>query len=634
MTPALRTLGAALLGLVLLFVGTPLSAQNGVQQVGPIIPGHSAAWRATGQIEDSGAAAGGVSGTFGDATHVPQCTYVAGQAASCATVAIGGALSLPFLKATDYGVVADGATTNDAAMNNAVAACAAIGGALYLPAGGIKLTGLQSISLHDCNLVGAGTFNGAGQNFGTTFLFTSTTQKPFICGSNWRIQGVNFFYPNQTSGTTLYPPLFSDNGSVGCGFFSIDNVNIVNAYDVFSATGNLSWGGIRISNSQMYALHVFWKQAYTGDYVLISNTILDPGVWLNMTNFAAGTVTAINAADQVNKIFEIATNGGGPDANKAASFTLKNVGAFAWRYGFFVDSGGLLNGGTEVTWDGVGTYLDTSSGGGLANFVMSCPTGGCIAGIATYPTGATTVGNNPMFNLGAGSGALTLNDFHVGQAQGSIVVTAGQSVAVKNSDFAAWGNINDGSEYYTVHATANTGGTSVRFENSQTFPNASTHYHGIKADVALSEEIVQNSKFANVNDALSLVLGGGFNVITGNYSSNTQGAASVLSSGAGAVVYGENEFDKPPLVSVTNCGAGASGGGIPGVIVTVGSTNPTTSCDVTMPFTLKNGYCVFNPNSAMTLGYTIVASTPQTYRVVTGADIHGGQIFGNCASGQ
>lgn len=572
-------------------------AQGAVQQLGQVTAGHGAKWVGPGMIMDSG-----LPSTQG---------------------------APPYLDATNYGVVADGATPNDAALAAAVTACSAIGGSLYLPAGGILLTGTQSIQLKNCRLVGQGTFNGGGQNLGTTILLTSQATTSFVCGSDWRIEGVNFYWPTQVSGTTVYPPLFADNGSVGCNRFSLENVAIVNAYDVFTATGSLSWGAVRISNSQIYALDHFWKIGNTGDFVLIENTILDPGVWLAL---APGTPTnnAINAADQVNIIFDVSSGPG-------VGFLLNNVGAFAWRYGYLVRSGGALNAGTPVQWDGVATFLDTSSGGalgGAGSVVISCPNGGCVAGIASYPGGAATTGNFPVFNLGAGAGTLTVNDFHLSQAQGSVVVSAGQAVEIKNSDFAAWGNAADGNEYYTVRVTANLGGTSIRYENNLSAPAASTHVHGIKNDVALAGIEVQNSRFQNLNDALNLVAASLLTTITENTSTSTQGTVSAAISGTNATVnYHDNQWDKPPKAAVTSCGTGATVTGALAGFISVGSTNPTTTCTLTLPWVPYGTSCNFTPSGGGALTAT-VGGTPPTYSIVTAADIHGGQIFYNCAGYQ
>lgn len=574
----------------------PVWAQSRpVYQSGPIVPGHLTKSYTDGLIGDSGLSTTGV--------------------ASAGT---------SMLQATAYGVVADGITSNDGTLATAVNACSAIGGALALPPGGILLTGTQSINLHDCHLIGQGVFSGDGQNFGSTILLVSQSVKPFICGSNWAVEGVNFYWPNQVSGTTVYPPLFADNGSVGCGLFSLDNVNIVNAYDVFTATGTLSWGAIRISNSQIYALNHFWKIANTGDFVLIANTILDPGVWLAMTGFSTQTNNAINAADQVNIMFDI---GSGP----IVSFMLDNVGAFAWRYGYLVRSGGLLGNGAEVIWDGVGTYVDTSAGGGLQNFTMTCPKG-CVAGLATYPGGSGHEGNFPAFNLGAtGSGALVLKQFQLGTAAGGGVVTAGQSVQINDSGFGAYGTKADGNEYYAVRATANTGGTGVRVQNSKFFPSPSIHNHGVKADVLLAEFTVQNSEFTNVNDAIDTATGSGNQEITGNISGNTQGSASILVSGTGQVLYANNRWDKPPAASLGACGGSPSISGAFAGFISVGSGSPAT-CAFTLPWVPYggNGDCTFTA-SAGTVRAS-VGGTPPTWTLTPSSS--SGQIFYNCPGQQ
>jgi hypothetical protein len=89
-------------------------------------------------------------------------------------------------------------------------------------------------------------------NYGTTILLTSTTVPPFILETGWRISGINFYWPNQTTGTVPYPPLFSDGGvSHGFSHGAIDNIVIINAYDAMTTTPGGGSGDVKISNSTM-----------------------------------------------------------------------------------------------------------------------------------------------------------------------------------------------------------------------------------------------------------------------------------------------------------------------------------------------------------------------------------------------
>jgi hypothetical protein len=94
----------------------------------------------------------------------------------------------------------------------------------YFPPEEFLLTGAATIVLKHCAMVGAGT--PAGDNtgdYGTTILLTSETVPPFRLETGFQISGINFYWPNQKTGKTPYPPLFSDGG-------------IVNAYDGMTTT--------------------------------------------------------------------------------------------------------------------------------------------------------------------------------------------------------------------------------------------------------------------------------------------------------------------------------------------------------------------------------------------------------------
>jgi hypothetical protein len=133
---------------------------------------------------------------------------------------------------------ADGVTSDDVALAKAAEACGAAGSRLVLPAGRILLTGAATIVLKHCAMVGAGT--PAGDNtgdYGTTILLTSETVPPFRLETGFQISGINFYWPNQKTGKTPYPPLFSDGGKEkGFNHGVIDNIVIVNAYDGMTTT--------------------------------------------------------------------------------------------------------------------------------------------------------------------------------------------------------------------------------------------------------------------------------------------------------------------------------------------------------------------------------------------------------------
>jgi len=62
-------------------------------------------------------------------------------------------------------------------------------------------------------------------------------------------------------------------------------------------------------------------------------------------------------ANRVNAIFHITAGG-------TVSLVVHAAETFLWRYGILIDKGGVLGGSLfDVGWDGMGTLVDSSSGG-------------------------------------------------------------------------------------------------------------------------------------------------------------------------------------------------------------------------------------------------------------------------------
>lgn len=637
----------------LLFFPHLVFGQGAIQQSGPVVAGHPPVWLRNGIQGDGGP---------------PGCVYTAmptsGQPYSslCDTISptggatvmlqsnpnnaplplniitdggpisftIGGVkytfpfpsapIDVPFLAAASFGVVADGVTSNDAALANALAACTAAGSSLWLPPGKILLTGTQSLQLRNCGIIGSGapaTF-ALGNPGGTTILLTSTTTPPFIAGNSWSITGVNFYWPNQINGATVYPPLISDNGLQGVAHAFLDHVAIINAYDGIVETNGLGWGDVVFSNSTMFAAHNMFKFSNTGDSFAFSNMRFTPGAWENICGTACDA--GIYAAFQNNVLFHI---GAGPGVTVAIS----SSETFGWRYGFLIDSGGIVgNSIIDVAWDGTGTLIDASSGGQYAIQNTWRGSGGC--GIP--PWGAfPAIPGTTCFNMGGASG-LALNGY-LSSSTGTFISIGGGTLFLRNSDIETVGTAANGSDYYLVNMT---GPTELIIQNNNFGGHgADIHAHGIATGANTPVRlIVQDNAFLNFNDDIMARTSAGTNQITGNWSAGTTGTASIALTGTDGVSYTRNLFDKPPQATVSACGAGASISGSFTGFVGVGSTNPTTSCTVTLPFTPTGpgaGTCNFTPSIAIALG-AAVSGTPPQWGMSASSDMHSAQIWFNC----
>jgi hypothetical protein len=436
-------------------------------------------------------------------------------------------------------LASDGVTSDDVALAKAAAACDAAGTRLILPAGKILLTGAATVVLNHCAMVGVGAPAGDDTgDYGTTILLTSETVPPFQLETGWQISGINFYWPNQTSGRTPYPPLFSDGGK-GKGFNHgvINNIVIVNAYDGMTTTPGGGSGDVKITNSTMWAHHYLFNLTNTGDSWALSNNRFTPGPLLNICSFSTACEAAINDANKVNALFHITAGG-------TVTLVVHSTETFSWRYGILIDSGALLGGSIfDVAWDGVGTLIDSSSGGIYAfqnNFTGSMSQCNVVVYGGT-PTEATT-----CFNLGVGSG-LFIYDFRTDGSLGSWLLGAGNNtVEMNNVDIASIGGKNDGRNYYIVHFLAPT--NSLVLRNSQLAGLASnSQVHGINIGVnTMGSTIIQNCVFNFLNDS---IVGTTNNrvVVTGNTSFNTNATGkSVDLHGTGSMVYVGNYWDIPP----------------------------------------------------------------------------------------
>lgn len=437
-------------------------------------------------------------------------------------------------------LAADGTTSDDVALAAAAATCNAAGTRLILPAGQILLTGAATITLDHCAMVGVGAPAGDHTgSYGTTILLTSETVSPFRLETGWRISGISFFWPNQTTGTTPYPPLFRDGGkSKGFNHGVIDNIVIINAYDGMTTTPGGGSGDVKISNSTMWAYHHLFNLTNTGDSWALTNNRFTPGPLLNTCSFSAACEAAINTANHVNAIFHITAGG-------TVTLVVNSSETFSWRYGILIDSGALLGGSIfDVAWDGMGTLIDSSSGGIYAiqnNFTGSMSE----CGIAVFG-GDSPTGDTPCFRLGVGSG-LFIYDFRTDGSRGSWLLGAGNNtVKIDNVDIASIGGANDGRNYYVVAFSAATNSLVVRNSSLGGLPS-NGHVHGINIGTnTMGSTIVQNSVFNFLNDSITGTTNNRV-MLTGNTSFDTnRSGKSVDLRGTGNMVYVGNFWDVPP----------------------------------------------------------------------------------------
>ena len=536
-------------------------------------------------------------------------------------------------------VPTDGITPADAALKAAVDTCAATGATLYLPPGRILLSGAGavSINLRQCALMGsnvpaAGTTVGS---LGTVIYLTSTTTKPFILGSNWAIIGVNFFWPNQGGASpTVYPALFSDSGGeVNVGY--MDNVHIINAYDVFVQTHNTSWGNIFITNSAFYAMHDAFALSNIGNSFIISNSDFSPAAWLTLCAFGTSCVQAINYASSNASMFHaLAKSDSGP---AGVALNITNITSFAWKYAFLLDATALVVSTVNMAGDAIGTIIDASSGGIWAS--QNILTGLMpYCNVIGWPS-LTNNGNAPCFNMGANS-ALVLNGIVSNGGQGSFAVSTGSPITISNSSIGAIGGVVDGGDYYDIVTTGN--GAIVATNNVFTGIPSSAHTHGIvtKTGASTIGATITGNQFNTMTESINMVATANTPTIIGNRSNYTQATTSMTLASGQSVMYRDNQFDKPPVVSISNCGTGGTllaGGQLSGSIY-VGSGasfGATPYCKINLPLnTPGNGACSFMPSIATSAGIgATVTGNPPVWSIYSSVDMSTTYLTYSCPGG-
>lgn len=591
----------------MLLCGTAYAQNPPVYQSGVVTPTHSACWVTNGVVKDCG-----------PPTLVP-IPFPSG--------------TLPILSATAFGVKADGVTPDDVALQSAVNACALIGAQLVLPPGRILLAGLATINLRSCALFGSGVVAGmtTTPSLGTTILLTSTTTKPFTCGSSWRMSSMNFYWPNQTTGTTVYPSLISDDGSAQCSHVTLDNLVVVNAYD-WVTQGTPGYGDWKFHNISGYAVHDFLRLNNTGDSFAFSLMRLTPGAWLTIcggaTSCASSVKAAIDAGSLHNSVLHVAS---GP----AVTVVMGDMETEAWRWGVLIDSGGALSGSIiDAAWDGTGTLIDASSGGHYnpGNIFRGSNT---ICSHAIF-NGGPDQGNTPCFTMGANSN-LDLNGFFVASPRGDFVDLSGGTLTIRNSTISNVGSRLDGTDYYLVKLTGSSTAI-INVQNNTLAGNVGdTHTHGIFTSTNIPLVMtIQGNNFIYFNDEVDIQSASNQPTsIQNNVSQNTAGSSSLTIRGNNQVMYNGNLWDKPPTASIGACGSGPAIHGAVGGFFTTG-TGGVTSCAVTLPWVpygLGAGSCV-----AMVSGTTTVnggpAGTPPVWTFRFSAATDGANVFYNCQGQQ
>jgi hypothetical protein len=262
-----------------------------------------------------------------------------------------------------------GASDMTATFVAAIALAKTVGyGGLYFPRGKYKIdTG--AIALANVALHGVGVQESASpyDDAGSVILLTGTTNSPFALGRGATVEGLTFFWPNQTDASatpTAYPPLFA--GTYVSQFKFNDNT-VVNAYDFFKINaGGVGVGDNQFSGNRIYAIRRYFDLANGApESMWITENLFTWGVYEDVVN--AGPNYYLRKWTQQNGEFMRIDVGAGSWTHVDGLHLMGNL-IFGSRYGMRIMSG-YLNVSTIAlnTWDAVPTVLSLESSAQIFN---------------------------------------------------------------------------------------------------------------------------------------------------------------------------------------------------------------------------------------------------------------------------
>ncbi len=453
----------------------------------------------------------------------------------------------------DFGAVGDGVADDTTAIVNAITAAQAAYKSVYFPGGKYRVT-TGGINIAGVALIGAGVpeFGNTYNDNSSVILLDSTTVTPFILGLGWNISGLTFFYPNQ-DGTAVtpivYPPLFT--GTYVAGGI-MNNVTVLNAYQVFKFTSGTAIGDFRLDQCRMYGIDkVFWFLQGAPEVINVSDCIFShgifvpsyvPNVYLRDYTSASGEFVRIDVAAS--------------SKTSVDGFNLNQSLVYGYRYGIRVLSG-ILNVSTiNNNWfDQVRTALSVETPGTIANtrwtgnYHWSMRPGFVSGTPGTY--GYNTTDPTIFSSASGGGGNLLIFDNDFVWSQGSHISWNAASFAdVKITDnrFRSWGKdaVSAPTSYYGISATDGTLNGSIGLNKFQPTGGVIAHNrNGIGIGNAADVAIVTN-EFDDCYLPIWIIAATRVCILANTSTGSTFSAALKNDAAAGVLQSSANRWDKAP----------------------------------------------------------------------------------------
>ena len=281
----------------------------------------------------------------------------------------------------DFGAACDGTTDDSVALATAAAALANTGTSLHIPGNcRIRMGGAAQVWLRGLHVVGDATFEpgvpGSPSRYGqqgSTVLITDATKSPFLVSSGWAMSGLIFNWPAQTEAASVansgrpivFPPLITNHGADQATFWSFDDNQVENAYDIIDLANAGGVGHFHFTHNLVFALRYHFVLKSAGGESFVTDNQFSPAAYeYEVLGYQTTHLRDFAAANA--EILHIIGDGTPRAVARTAVEGMRLSGnyAFVLRYGIHA-AGGTFGIGALVadSFDQVQTVIGVDSGG-------------------------------------------------------------------------------------------------------------------------------------------------------------------------------------------------------------------------------------------------------------------------------
>jgi hypothetical protein len=429
----------------------------------------------------------------------------------------------------DFGAVGDGTTDDTAAIQSALNACSVNGNLLYVPAGKYLVTGLTA---NHVSIVGTGSLDDSAQygDTGSVFCQTNTTNPMITVSGSVTIQGMSFYYPNQTNAAitpTVYNATIYGSAVNTVTNLVITNSVFINSYDCINLTRVAeAHGRVMLSNVFAYAINRFAVLSGLLDVFTCVDCQITPGVFSGVAT--AGSV--MRNYTQTNGIcFDLSSDVDGLSLNSSLFFGYsKVVNSQSGEPDFLKIIGCLL--------DSVIVGVNIGGTSRLTNCIINSNNFYCndsqSASTLTYGikiSGSANVGDLNISN----------NTFSFSRQDAiNIVATSVDSVIIQANKFSYWGQASGlAADAYAVYLSEVDANFIV---SNNTFLNDYANAVGVA--VLGANTVVQGNEISTTKYCVE-ILGGSNYVVSNNISRLTISKCLKITSSPSKIVQSANYWD-------------------------------------------------------------------------------------------